>query len=311
MTLAAPLGLLALLLVPLVAVVHRLSRKRRARLALRHPGASVMARVLRAGPAWKRHLPAALMTAAALALAVALAKPQAVVAVPVEQASVMLVTDHSGSMIAGDVQPSRLGAAQDAASAFLGRVPDELLVGFAGYSTGVDAAVAPTTDHDQVRDAVEALTADGGTSTGDALTAALDQLEARGKDAPAAIVLLSDGKTTRGSDPLVAARRAARLRIPIYTVALGTDGATVSGPNGEPIAVPPDPETLRAIATTSGGTAFQASDAGSLDDVYEKLGSRIGTRREQREVSAGFAGAGLLLLVGGVGTGLRRRGRIF
>jgi Ca-activated chloride channel family protein len=313
MTLAAPLGLLALLLLPLVAAVQRLSRGRRARLAVRHPGAAVMAGVLRAGPAWKRHLPAVLLTAAALALSIALARPQAVVAVPVEQASVVLVTDHSGSMVADDVRPSRLGAAQAAARAFLGRVPDALLVGFAGYSTGVDAAVPPTTDRAQVRAAVDALAPDGGTATGDALTAALDQLEARrekGETAPAAIVLLSDGKTTRGSDPLEVARRAARLHVPISTVALGTSGGTVFGPNGEPIAVPPDPETLRAIATTSGGTAFEAADADALDDVYRRLGSRIGTRRKQREITAGFAGAGLLLLAGGVGTGLRRRGRL-
>ncbi len=310
MSLAAPLGLLALLVVPLLLLVARISRRRRARHALRHPGATVMAGVLRSGPAWKRVLPAALLSAAALSLAVALAKPQAVVAVPVEQASVMLVTDHSGSMVADDVEPTRLGAAQDAARSFLDSVPDELLVGFEGYSTGVDAAVEPTTEHEQVRSAVDALTADGGTATGDALTAALDKLEARKDKAPAAIVLLSDGKTTEGADPLEAARRAAQLDVPIYTVALGTEAGTVSGPNGEPISVPPDPETLRAIATTSGGTFFEAADAGSLDDVYEKLGSRIGTRKEQREVTVGFAGAGLLLLAGGVGTGLRRRGRI-
>jgi Ca-activated chloride channel homolog len=313
MTLAAPLGLLALLVVPFIALVQRLSRKRRARHALRHPGADVMAAILHSGSAWKRHLPAALVTAAALALAVALAKPQAVVAVPVEQASVVLVTDHSGSMIADDVQPSRLGAAQAAAQGFLDRVPDELLVGFTGYSTGVDAAVEPTTKHDEIRAAVDALQADGGTATGDALTAALDRLEERrssGEAAPAAIVLLSDGKTTRGTDPLIAARRAARLRIPVYTVALGTSTGTVYGPDGEPIAVPPDPETLRAIATTSGGTSFEAADASALDNVYERLGSRIGTRREQREITAGFAAAGLVLLAGGLGAGLRRRGRL-
>jgi Ca-activated chloride channel homolog len=313
MTLAAPLGLLALLVVPLAVLLQRLARRRRARSAMRHPGAEVMAAVLRAGPAWRRHLPAALLTAAAVALSVALAKPQAVVAVPVEQASVVLVTDHSGSMVADDVRPSRLGAAQAAARAFLDRVPDEALVGFAGYSSGVDAVVAPTADRAQVRAAVDSLAADGGTATGDALGAALDRLEARsanGRMAPAAIVLLSDGKTTAGGDPLAAARRAARLHIPISTVALGTPGGTVYGPAGEPIAVPPDPQTLRAIATISGGTAFAAPDAEALDDVYQRLGSRLGTRRERREVTVGFAAAGLVLLAGGVGTGLRRRGRL-
>jgi Ca-activated chloride channel family protein len=306
MTFAEPLGLLALLLVPLLALAAFLSRRRRTRHAVRHPGAGVLA-ALPTGSRWRRHIPAALLAAAAVALAFSFAKPQAVVAVPVQQASVVLVTDHSGSMVADDVRPSRLGAAQAAARTFLDRVPDDLLVGFAGFSTGVDAVTQPTTDRAAVRRSVDGLTAGGGTATGDALTAALDQLRARRTNAPAAIVLLSDGKRTEGSDPLVAAQRAAKLRVPIYTVALGTEGGIVTGPNGEPIAVPPDPDTLREIARTSGGAAYEASDAKALDGVYERLGSRIGIKREKRDVSAGFAAAGLVLLAGGVGTGLRRR----
>jgi Ca-activated chloride channel family protein len=306
MSVASPLALLALLVIPLLGIAARISRRRRARHAVRHPGAATIA-ALGTPRRWRRHVPVALLGAAAVAMAVAFAKPQAVVAVPVEQASVELVTDHSGSMVADDVQPSRLGAAQAAARTFLDRVPDDLLVGFTGFSDGVDSVTQPTADHDAVRTAIGNLDAGGGTATGDALTAALDQLEARGTEAPAAIVLLSDGETTVGSDPLIAARRAATLKIPIYAVALGTAGGVVSGPNGEPIAVPPDPDTLRRIAEASGGAAYQASDAKALDQVYEKLGSRIGTKREKRDVSAGFAAAGLVLLVGGVGTGLRRR----
>ena len=79
---------------------------------------------------------------------------------------------------------------------------------------------------------------------------------------------------------------------------------------GQSVPVPPDPETLREIAEQSGGRAFATGDAGELDQVYEQLGSRIGTRTEKREVSAGFAAGGLLLLLGGLGTGLRWRGRI-
>jgi Ca-activated chloride channel homolog len=166
-----------------------------------------------------------------------------------------------------------------------------------------------------VRAALSALTADGGTATGDALTAALDQLAARkgrdGRTAPAAILLLSDGQTTDGADPLAAAARAKRLGIPVYTVALGTAQGAVTDPSsGQQIAVPPDPETLRAIAQASGGQAFEVDDADELDQVYQRLGSRIGTRQERREVTAAFAGGALILLLGGVGTGLRWRGRL-
>ena len=144
--------------------------------------------------------------------------------------------------------------------------------------------VEPTLDHSTVTDAIDGLSAQGGTATGDALTAALDRLEARrdkdGDTAPAAIVLLSDGQTTDGSDPLEAADRAKRLSVPISTIALGTAAGTIIGPSGDAFPVPPDPETLRAIADRSGGRAYAVDDADQLDRVYEELGSRIGTEQE-------------------------------
>jgi Ca-activated chloride channel family protein len=110
-------------------------------------------------------------------------------------------------------------------------------------------------------------------------------------------------------DPVAAARRAARLDIPVYTVALGTAAGTVFGPDGEPISVPPDPETLRAIATTSGGTSFEAADADALDRVYERLGSQISTKREKREVTTSFAGGALILVLAGGALSLAWFGR--
>jgi Ca-activated chloride channel family protein len=227
----------------------------------------------------------------------------------------MLVQDASGSMDATDVAPSRLAAAVDSAQAFLDRVPPATRVGLVVYGTAPYTAQPPSTDRDLVRATLDSVVADGGTATGDALDVALDRLEARkgrdGRVPPAAIVLLSDGKTTQGGDPLEAADRARALGVPVFTVALGTpEGVLPGGPLGRPIPVPPDPETLRQIAQRSGGQAFQVEDAGELDAVYENLGSRIGTREERREVSAAFAAAGLLLLLGGVGAGLRWRSRL-
>jgi Ca-activated chloride channel family protein len=309
----APLYLLALLALPLVALAYAVARKRRKRFAVRFPGTAVFAAIGRR-PRLRRVLPAALLAAAATTLGVAMAKPERVVAVPVEKASVVLVTDESGSMQATDVDPSRLAAARSAATSFLDRVPDKLLVGFVGFSSQVNATVEPTLEREPVKAALENLQADGGTATGDALNTALDRLEARrgkdGKRAPAAVILLSDGKTTEGSDPLAAAERAKQLGIPVSTVALGTDGGTVLAPNGEQVPVPPDPETLREISRITGGTFTETADAGKLDDVYERLGSKVGTKRVKQEVSSSFAAAGLLLLLGGLGTGLRWRARL-
>jgi Ca-activated chloride channel family protein len=314
MILASPTYLFALLAIPAVAAAYALARRRRRRFAVRFPATAVFAAAAAGQPKLRRILPPALLAAAAATLAVAFAKPQATVAVPVEKASVVLVTDESGSMSATDVDPSRLSAARSAAETFLDRVPAKLLVGFVGFASQTKAVVEPTLEHDQVRAALQSLEADGGTATGDALNAALDRLEARrGKDgtrAPAAVILLSDGKRTEGSDPLVAAQRAKQMGIPVSTVALGTADGVVQGPQGQVLSVAPDPETLQEISRITGGTFTETADASQLEGVYKKLGSKVGTKRVKQEVSSSFAAAGLVLLLAGLGTGLRWRGRL-
>jgi Ca-activated chloride channel family protein len=216
-------------------------------------------------------------------------------------------------MQAVDVEPSRIAAAKAAGQSFIDRVPDRLRLGFVGYSQTPTIVQRPTTEHEAVRVALENLIADGGTATGEAIDAALNTLEERGQSgrAPAAIVLLSDGKSTDGRDPVEIARRARQLKVPIYTVALGTeDGVVPGGPYGQPLPVPPDPETMRRIAKVSGGKAYEIDEGDSLEQVYETLGSRLGTRNEKREVSSSFALGGLLLLAGAAGLAVRWRSRL-
>jgi len=308
MSFAAPLFLLGLLIVPLGAAAHLLAQRRRRRFAVRFPGTPVAAAAAPAAPAWRRHVPATLLALAAAGLVTALARPEATVAVPVEQASVVLVTDTSRSMEATDVAPSRLSAARSAAERFLDEAPEDLRVGAVAYSDVARILQPPTVEHEQVRGALEGLVADGGTATGDGLDAALRSLEPAqgGRRPPAAVVLLSDGSSTTGRDPLAAAQEAGRLGVPVYTVALGTPEGIVDGQ----LPVPPDPEALRQIAQASGGQAFEASDGDQLAAVYESLGSRLGTRKETREITAGFAAGGLLLLIGAVAASVRRHGRL-
>jgi Ca-activated chloride channel homolog len=310
MSFQAPIFLLGLAVVPLALAALVLARRRPARYVVRFPALPTLAAVVPRGARWRRVVPPAMLCLALTGLALALARPEATVAVPIEQASVVLVTDTSGSMNATDVQPSRLAAAKAAADRFLDRVPDKLRVGLVAYSDAPHTVLRPTEQRDEVRAAVDRLSAEGGTATGDALASALQTLGKRGdKSPPAAIVLLSDGATRTGRDPAAVAREARSAGVPVYTVALGTAAGQVEA-NGQVIAVPPDPEALRQVAQLSGGAAFAAEDAGRLDEVYERLGSQIGTRKERREISAGFAAAGLLLLGGALGTSLRWRGRI-
>lgn len=313
MTLADPIFLLTLLLIPLGIAAARLARSRRRRYAVRLPTAGMAAALVAREPVWRRLLAPLLASAAVVALALALSRPEVTVAVPVERASVMLVTDASGSMRAEDVDPTRLDAAKNAVYEFLDKAPEQMRVGLVSYASTVETLEAPTTDRGQVRDATAALQAGGGTATGDALAAALERLRPANEQnpAPAAILLLSDGMTSAGVDPVQVARAAKEKGVSISTVALGTPEGTVQlAPGQWPRRVPPDPETLRAIAEVSGGDAFATADASQLSDVYKQMSSKLGTRPEQREITAGFAGAAALLLLAGSAAALRRRGSV-
>ena len=122
-------------------------------------------------------------------------------------------------------------------------------------------------------------------------------------------MLLSDGATTAGPDPVGIARTAADLKVPIYTVALGSDEGTITL-NGQLTRVPPDPEALAEIARVSGGEAFQASDSDQLTAVYDRLGSQLGTEPREREITVVFAGAAFLLLAGAMAASLGLNGRL-
>jgi Ca-activated chloride channel homolog len=300
----APLYLLGLLLVPLAAAAWVAQRRRARRYAIRFPAAASAALAVGRSPAWRPLVPMALLLASLTALVVALAKPEHSIAVPIERATIMLVTDHSRSMEADDVQPDRLAAAQKAANTFLDTVPEKVRVGIVAFSTAPDAVQSPTTDRGPVRQIIDAQFPDGATDTGDALSVALKAITqdtgpgTGGKKPPAAIVLLSDGKWTTGRDPVEIATQAGQAKVPIYTVALGTEDGVVSGPGFGFVPVPPDPESLGAIAQQSGGKAYTAGDAGRLSDIYKNLGSKLGTKKHKRETTAAFAIAGLVLLLG-------------
>jgi Ca-activated chloride channel family protein len=309
---AWPLVLVGLLLVPLAALTYLSAQRRRVRYAARFTNLDVLAAVVGRTSPWRRHLPAAAVIAALAALVVALARPMTTVAVPRERATVMLVTDVSASMAASDVPPSRLDAAQEAAQTFVDKVPEELRVGLVAFNEAPQMLATPTREREPIKNAIDSLRTGPGTGTGEGLAQALraireDGAGGRGRP-PAAIVLLSDGKTTTGRDPIPVAREAGRLGVPISTVALGTDDGYVSIGGGL-IPVPPDRETMREVARVSRGRAYDVADGAKLSSVYERLGSRLGSETEEREMTAAFAAGGLLLLLAGVLSSLRWTGR--
>jgi Ca-activated chloride channel family protein len=301
MSFASPIWLAALALVPLALGASRVARRRARRYAVRFPAVSTLQLAAGGGlgRSWRRRLPGAFALAAIAALALALARPEVSHSVPIGRASVMLVTDHSGSMAATDVQPTRLAAAERAADTFIDQLPASVLVGAVAFGSSPDGVQAPVANHAAARAIIDGQTAGGATATGDALQLALQLLHAGDpKHPPSAIVLLSDGAANAGVDVATVARQAAQDKVPIYTVALGTPGGTLQNPEpfAPPIAVPPDPQLMQEIAQLSGGRSFNAQTADQLRSIYKRLGSQLGTVSRKREVTAELAGCGLFLL---------------
>jgi Ca-activated chloride channel family protein len=326
MSFEAPALLATLLLVPLAAVGYWLLQRRPPKYAVRFTNLSVLAGVAGARRPWRRHVPAALLLAALASLCVAFARPTVTVKAPNERASVVLVVDTSGSMRATDVKPTRLAAAKSAMQSFLDRAPNTLRVGIVSFSDEAQVIVAPTVDRKQLQQGIDVLGPGFGTALGDGIARAVELARtATGKtgdggtaaSAPlkdakgrslASILLLSDGAQTRGLlSPGQGAERAQQAGIPVYTIALGTDGGTIlAGPPGQEqvIPVPPDRETLGAIAEYTGAQSFDAESAKALEKVYSGLGSRVGREDRPREVTAVFVAAGALLLAGAAGLSL-------
>jgi Ca-activated chloride channel family protein len=210
--------------------------------------------------------------------------------------------------------PTRLAAAQGAARAFLDRVPETYRVAIVAFSTSAQVVLPPTDDRAAAARALDELRLGSGTALGDAVVRALELVRSRPADAPAGappppveqvpatIVLLSDGAQTSGdADPEEAAARARAAGVPVNTVALGTGAAVVEVPlpGGlrQRVTVEPDPATLRTLAAATRGRFYEAPDADSLQEVYGELGSRLGTRTIERELTQVFAAAGAVLLL--------------
>ncbi|HEY0583318.1 MAG TPA: VWA domain-containing protein [Chloroflexota bacterium] len=305
MIFAWPLALLGLGLVPLFGALYLWSQRRRQRYAVRFTNLALLREVAGPGPGIRRHIPAAFFLLGLAALLVSLARPSMVLAVPRDQASLMLVLDASGSMDARDIQPTRLGAARQAAKQLVADLPSGAQIGVIAFSDRAIVTDPLSPDASAAQRALDRLSAGGGTAIGDGLNLALDQLAQRPADAsgvrgPAEVVLLSDGENNLGQPPAAAAARAAQDGVQVNTIGIGTRGQQTSLNRQTRVGL--DETTLKSIASTTGGEYFYAADAAQLEQVYAHLGSQILWVQEQTEVTflATAIGAALLTVAGGL-----------
>ena len=232
---------------------------------------------------------------------VALARPSVEETRDEQRSTVMITLDVSDSMLATDLQPNRLGAAVDAAERFLDEAPEHTAVGITTFADRASVVLAPTTDRDDVRRALDEIEGTRvGTALGEAVSVSLTALRAAGavqepppadpSDSPGRVLVLTDGANSirRATSPEAAAQRAASEGVPIYTILLGDD----PGRPDQPLPA----ETLAAMATQTGGVFAQSTTSEDLRAVFADIGSIVAPVDELRELTVWVAGIAIALM---------------
>ncbi|WP_236793112.1 VWA domain-containing protein [Amycolatopsis sp. GM8] len=313
---SAPWWFLLLFVVVAVTVGYVLALRARRKRTMRFSNLELLEKVAPRSQGWPRHVPAVLMIVALLLLTVALAGPTAEQKVPRNRATVMLVIDVSLSMEATDVKPTRIKAAQDAATQFTEGLTPGINLGLVSFAGTATVLVAPTTERQSVANAIGNLKLAQSTATGEGIFAALQAVSgfsavvggAEGPP-PARIVLMSDGKQTVPEDlyaprgAFTAAEEAKKEQVPISTISFGTNHGTVTI-DGREVPVDVDDGSLQEVARLSGGEFYQAGSAEQLKAVYADLGEQIGYETKEADASRPWVVLGTLSLIAAAGSAL-------
>ena len=355
MSFAWPLALLSLLVAPALLGVYWWLLRRRRKQAVRYSSVALLRSVLPRRHRWQRHLPVALLLASLVALAFAVGRPHLERSVPYARTSVILAMDVSGSMCATDVQPNRLAVAQDAAREFVDDQPKDVRMALVVFSGFAELGVPPTTDRKALVDAIESLTIGRGTAIGAAMLKGIDAIAEGNPNVPPAgdapedgpppaagapgasgyapdiVVLLTDGASNRGIEPLDAVPYAVERGIRVFTIGFGTENPGArsctraqlggrafdnrfgrfggrgfgGGRGGFGFRGRADLPTLQAVAKQTGGTFHNAEDADQLREVFADLPKDVATQKQRTEMTWVLAAIGALLAAAAIAASMR------
>ncbi len=314
----APQWLWLLAAVGALALLYLLLQwRRRSTYSVRFTNLELLDSVAPKRPGWRRHLVALTFLLSLALLVIALARPTREEAAPLGP-TLVLAIDTSLSMQATDVEPTRLEAAQEAADELIGSLAENVRVSLISFNGTATIQVAPTTDHDAAREAIDRLELSEFTAIGEAIFAGLDAIElaeqeqeaeaeaeaenetegdGEVEDLESEIVVMSDGETTTGRPDVEAAQAADEAGIAVSTIAFGTQGATIDIPGQGPVDVSVNEASLQAIAESTGGDFFAATTGDELAEAFADIGGTVDSEVIVREVGTWFLGLGVALLV--------------
>ena len=322
-----PVMLFSLVLIPLFVLVYLRMQRRRRQLAVNTSDFGLTQAARGRQPGLRRHIPVAFFLAGLTILAIALARPQAVVALPKQEGTVILAFDVSGSMAADDMKPTRMDAAKVAARDFVKKQPLFVQTGVVAFSDNGLSVQVPTNDPSAVLAAIDRLAPQTGTSVGQGILASLNAIAVgssgglpseiysnllltptptptpvpHGTYTPAVIILLSDGENNENPNPLSVAQNAADRGVRIYTVGIGSPNGTTVHINGFSLHTQLDEATLKQISQITGGTYYNAQSEQDLLKIYDHLDTQLVNKPEKTELTSLFAGASIFfMLIGGI-----------
>ena len=332
-----------LVLVPAMVGLYALALRRKKRLAVRYASLSMVRDALGLSQRVRRHIPPVLFLIGLTLMIVAMARPTAVVTLPTQHEVVILAMDVSGSMRAVDVKPTRLAAAQEAARAFVNDQPSNVKIGIVSFAGTAAVVQAPTENRDDLLAAIDRFELQRATAIGSGLLVslkaifpdvefdlrasdprinandkdrgvAIDHPKESAKEPPkpvppgsyksAVIILLTDGQTTTGPDPIESAKMAAERGIRVSTVGVGTVQGEVIGWEGWSMRVRLDEDALKQIANVTRGEYFYAGTATDLKNIYKAMSSKVELTKQQTEITALFVAAAAVFVIAGAGLSL-------
>lgn len=322
-----PTLLVTLLFVPLLILLYFRLQARRRQIVARYGSMGLIQDAKGSRMGVRRHIPVLLFLAGISVLLFSLARPQATVSVPKIEGTVILTFDVSGSMVAEDLQPTRMEAAKAAAKQFVEKQPTGISIGVVAFSDGGISVQAPTDNRDETLATIERLVPRRGTSIGNGILVALNTIAVDAGDAPilksngpsgtatepapvpspqgwypsAVVILLTDGENNQSPDPAAAADLAADLGVRVYTVGIGSAAGTTIVVEGFTVHTSLDEPLLQYISSTTGGVYYNAGDEEQLRKIYNDLKPRLSIKPEDMELTSIFAGLGMVIfLIGGM-----------